>query len=311
LNPGPALGGEAGFGRAGLSSRSFVRRTTKAAEHFVARTLRHQLTAEGPSLLATFVLVPRVEIVELVAIAGFDVVVIDLEHGPYGVESLPPLIAAALARGLLCVVRVRRLDVHGIGAALDCGADGVLVPHVASRANAEVAVHAARFPPEGNRGANPYVRAAAYSAESSFLTEANRSAACLVLVEGRAGVAAVDQIAGVPGLDGVFVGPVDLSADAGVPGETDSPLVQEAVKNVVASARAHGVATCVFAEQPESARRWIEMGVRMVTLSVDTALILRGFRAAIADLDKTVDSAHGSPSIPGSPSPEPSSRMRV
>src|SRR6185437_15998714 len=107
---------------------------------------------------------------------------------------------------------------------------------------------------------------------------------CLALVEGRAGVAAIDEIVAVPGLDGVFVGPVDLSADAGVPGETDSPLVQEAVRNVVASARAHGVATSVFADTPASARRWLALGVRMVTFSVDTAMILRGFGAAVADL---------------------------
>jgi 4-hydroxy-2-oxoheptanedioate aldolase len=249
----------------------------------VVGTLRQRLTDQGACLVATFVLVPRVEIVELVAIAGFDVVVIDLEHGPYGIESVPPLIAAAHARALLCVVRVGRLDGHGIGAALDCGADGVLVPHVGSRADAEAAVRATRFAPEGNRGANPYVRGASYSAHSSYLTEANACAACLVLVEGKAGVAAVDEIAGVPGLDGIFVGPVDLSADAGVPGETDSPLVHEAVRKVVASARAHGVASSVFAERSESARRWVELGVRLVALSVDTAMILHGFRATIAE----------------------------
>lgn len=244
-------------------------------------TLRQRLAGEGTGLLATFVLIPRVEIVELIALAGFDVAVIDLEHGPYGVESLPALVSAAHARGLLCLVRVRRLDTQDVGAALDCGADGVLVPHVSSSDDAGLAVSAARFPPEGTRGANPYVRAADYSADPSYLRSANGSAACLALVEGRAGVAAVDQILGVPGLDGVFVGPVDLSADAGVPGETDSPLVVEAVQKVIDRARMRGVATSVFADTAESARRWIAMGVRMVALSVDTALILDGLAAAV------------------------------
>jgi 4-hydroxy-2-oxoheptanedioate aldolase len=271
-------------------------------------TLRHRLTGDGPSLLATFVLIPRVEIVELAGIAGFDVVVIDLEHGPYGIGSLPPLVAAGHGVGLQCVVRVSRLDVQEIGAALDCGADGVLVPHVGSRVDAQAVVHAARFPPEGHRGANPYVRAASYSAQSSFLTEANGSAACLALVEGRAGVAAIDEIVAVPGLDGVFVGPVDLSADAGVPGETDGPFVQEAVRKVVTSARTHGVATSVFADKPESARRWLELGVRMVTFSVDTAMILHGFGAAVAELRAGGDAtAAPSPATDGSrgdPEPE-------
>lgn len=242
------------------------------------------MAQEGRSLLATFVLIPRIEIVELVGIAGFDVVVLDLEHGPYGIESLSPLVAAAHGVGLQCVVRVSRLDASEIGSALDCGADGVLVPHVSSRAEAEEAVRAARFPPEGNRGANPYVRAAAYSARSGFLTEANSSAACLALVEGRAGMASIDEIVAVPGLDGVFIGPVDLSAELGVPGETDSPIVQEAVRDLVSRASARGVATSVFADKAESARRWLELGVRMVTFSVDTALTFRAFREAVGAL---------------------------
>jgi len=242
------------------------------------------LAEHGPSLLATFVLIPRLEIIELIALAGFDVVVIDLEHGPYGIESISPLVAAAHARELLCVVRVARLESHSIGAALDCGADGVLVPHVSSGADAALAVQAARLAPEGQRGANPYVRAAGYSADGSFLTTANDSAACLALVEGRAGVAAIDEILSVPGLDGIFLGPVDLSADVGVPGETEHPLVLEAFQRVIDACQARGVATSAFAATPQAARRWIEIGVGMVTVSVDTALILQGFRAAIADL---------------------------
>jgi 4-hydroxy-2-oxoheptanedioate aldolase len=147
-----------------------------------------------------------------------------------------------------------------------------------------LAVAAARFAPEGRRGANPYVRAASYSADARFFAEANERAACLALVEGKEGVEAIDAILAVPGLDAVFVGPVDLSAALGVPGEPEHPAVVSMVRDVVERGRDLGVATAVFAPTPEAARRWLDLGVRLVALSVDTGLMLEGFRAALAEV---------------------------
>ena len=246
--------------------------------------LRERLAGEGPPLVATFVIVPRIEIVELAALAGFDAVILDQEHGPIGVETLPPLVAAARGAGLACLVRVPECRAKKIEAALDLGADGVLVPHVSFAQTAAEAVAAARFAPEGRRGANPYVRAAAYSANERFFAEANERAACLALVEGKQGVQAIDDILAVPGLDAVFIGPVDLSAALGIPGQPEHPDVVETVRGLVEKGRAHGVATAVFAPTPEAARRWLSLGVRLVALSVDTGLILGGFRAALAQV---------------------------
>src|SRR3954452_11262082 len=103
--------------------------------------LRKRLREGGP-MLATFSIVPSVEVVRFVALAGFETVILDTEHGPYGVESLPPLIAAAHARGAYAMVRVRENNAAWIGGALDAGADGILVPQVGSRREAEAAVAA-------------------------------------------------------------------------------------------------------------------------------------------------------------------------
>jgi len=108
-------------------------------------------------------------------------------------------------------------------------------------------------------------------------------AATVALVEGTEGVAAIDEILAVPGLDAVFIGPVDLSAALGVPGEPEHPRVVETVRGLVERGRDRGVATAVFAPTPEAARRWLELGVRLVALSVDTGLMLQGFRAALAE----------------------------
>ena len=247
-----------------------------------ATNLRRRLAGEGS--VATFVIVPRVEIVELAALAGFDAVILDQEHGPIGVETLPPLVAAARGAGLACLVRVPEGRAKQIEAAFDVGADGVLVPHVSSSAAAADAVAHARFAPEGRRGANPYVRAAAYSANERFFSDANARAACLALVEGKQGVRAIGEILAVPGLDAVFIGPIDLSAALGTPGQPEHSTVIETVRGLVERGRERGVATAVFAPTPEAARRWLSLGVRLVALSVDTGLILGGFRAALAQL---------------------------
>ncbi len=124
--------------------------------------LRERLKSGAP-LLATFSIIPSVEVVELIGLAGFDAVILDIEHGAHGSEALGTLILAAMARGIYPVVRVRSSDPAEIAAALDAGAAGVIVPQIGSLAEAEKAVRAARFAPDGNRGANPFVRGADYS----------------------------------------------------------------------------------------------------------------------------------------------------
>src|SRR3954447_991533 len=122
-------------------------------------SLRQRLR-EGPPLIGTFSIVAAPELIELVGLAGFDVVVLDMEHGAYELSNLGPHILAAPAPRAAPVVRVRWSERGLMGAALDAGAAGVLVPHVQSALDAAAVVEAARFPPEGGRGGPPGVRAA-------------------------------------------------------------------------------------------------------------------------------------------------------
>ncbi len=246
--------------------------------------LRERLHGAGPALIATLVIVPRIEIVEIVAAAGYDAVVLDQEHGPISIDVLPALIAAAQGANLACIVRVAECRSQQIEAALDAGADGVLVPHVGSAAAAAEIVAATRFAPEGRRSANPYVRAAGFLGDPAFYDRSNARCACLAMVEGQAGVDAVDAILATPGLDGIFVGPVDLSSSLGYHGQPEHPAVVEAVRELVERGREQGVVTAVFAPTAAAARRWLDLGVRLVGLSVDTAAILAGFRAQLDEL---------------------------
>jgi 4-hydroxy-2-oxoheptanedioate aldolase len=246
-------------------------------------SLRDRLR-QGPPLLATFSIIAAPEVVEMIGLAGFDAVILDMEHGPYGVQALGPLILAARARGLFPIARVPTNEASLIGGALDAGAAGVLVPQVASAGAAGAVVSAARFAPEGSRGANPWVRAADFTAGPEWFARANAEIAVMVMIEGREGVAAVPDILETRSLDAVFLGPVDLSHALGVPGETEHPLVLERVEQVIAQAAKRGAAVAVFAPTPRAARRWLDRGAGFVALGVDTAHVLAGFRSVLAEV---------------------------
>ncbi len=234
----------------------------------------------GPPLVATFSMIASPIVVELIARAGYDAVVLDAEHGPLGPEALNVLIPAASGAGIAPIVRVRTGEPSLIGGALDLGAAAVLVPQVESAGQAAAAVAAARFGPGGRRGTNPYVRAAGYAATADWFARADGDSAVIVMVEGTAGLASLDDIVATPGLDAVFIGPFDLSQSLGMPGEVERPEVIARMETIVRAAAGRGVATSVFAPTPALARRWLDSGVRLVAVGFDTALALDGFRAA-------------------------------
>jgi len=167
--------------------------------------------AAGPPIQAIFSIIPAIEIVEMIGLAGFTAVILDMEHGPYDIDSIGGLILAARARASMPVARVRRLDAALIGAALDAGAAGVLVPQITSPAGAAAAVRAARFAPQGMRGANPWVRAADFEAAPDWFSKSNACIAVMVMIEGSEGLQALPDILEVNGLDAVFLGPVDMA----------------------------------------------------------------------------------------------------
>lgn len=245
-------------------------------------SLRQRLKSGAP-LIATFSIIPSVEVVELIGLAGFDAVILDIEHGAHGSEALGTLILAAMARGIYPVVRVRSSDPAEIAAALDAGAAGVIVPQIGSLAEAEKAVRAARFAPDGNRGANPFVRGADYSGRLEWFAEANRDVAILLMIEGRDGLAASEQIAAVPNLDGIFVGPMDLSHSLGVPGEMGHPDVVAAIRAAIAACRKVGITAGIFAGTPEAAKRWMGEGVSFLGVGADTAYLRAALVRAVAE----------------------------
>jgi 4-hydroxy-2-oxoheptanedioate aldolase len=194
---------------------------------------------------------------------------------------------SARARGIHPIVRVRHNEPSLIGAALDAGAHGILVPQISSGKDAIQAVGAARFAPKGTRGANPWVRAADYDGGPDWFERANEKTAVLLMVEGTGGVEFLDAITSTSEVDGIFLGPVDLSHALGVPGQISHPTVVDTITRTIRRASERGMTAGVFTPAAATAKQWIEKGAAFVAVGVDTAHVKTAFSGLIREIRGT------------------------
>lgn len=224
--------------------------------------------------------------VEAAGHAQLDFIILDTEHGPAGWETIQNHIRAARLTNMAPLVRVRGLDSHAIGAALDAGAAGVQVPSITTATQAEEAVDAARFHPSGQRGVCRFVRAAGYGAMGKAAYFKTENEKLLILqVEGLEGVENIDAILAVPGFDVLFVGPYDLSQSAGRPGDVEAPEVRELIDQIAIATVNAGKTLGIFCDTLDALSRYRDMGVSYLAYSVDISL----FREALETLQKNVN----------------------
>ena len=221
--------------------------------------------------------------VEAAGYAGYDFVLLDMEHGTTTFQTLPHLIRAANVAGVCPVVRVPRGTDIWIDQALDVGAGAIMIPQIDTAEQARAAVSAAKFSPVGTRGTCRFVRSAGFGAVpgSEYFSKA-QDTVVILQAEGRKAVENLDEILDVPGVDVVFVGPYDLSSSLGHVGEIDHPEVVECIKGIIAKANAKGVKLGCFADTVEGGMKWRDLGVKFIGYSCDTYLFMQ---AAKADVD--------------------------
>ena len=227
--------------------------------------LRRKLEA-GEPVIGMMVGFPSAWFVDMLALSGFDFVVIDAEHGSLSPGEAEIMIRAAEAGGISALVRVPNVA-HEILRFLDIGAVGVQVPHVESGAEARAAAAAVRYPPIGERGLATITRAAGYGvagAARDYVELANRELLCLPMVETPLGVQNVDDIASTSGVDGIILGPGDLSSSMGHGGDRKHPAVVAACAHVIARAKAHGRWVSQAAYDPDTARAAFASGADIV-----------------------------------------------
>lgn len=230
-----------------------------------------QRLREGP-LLGSFVNIPHPSSVEILGRAGFEVLCLDSEHSSFDMKEITEGIRAAEVAGAFPLVRVAGIGPQ-ISQVLDAGAVGVVVPRVSSAEDARAAAALACFPPLGERGVG-LGRASAYGQNSRCWTDRDRRSYVIVQIETAAGLASVDSICAVAGLDMVMVGPFDLAASMNE--EVWSETHSEAVGEILRTARSHGLATCLFVTSSGQLSDFSSLKVDLFLLSSDVLMLAQG-----------------------------------
>jgi 4-hydroxy-2-oxoheptanedioate aldolase len=227
---------------------------------------RSRLVAREP-VYGAWSVIPSPLSVRLLAATGLDYVVIDLQHGGATETDLPGMTSAIRLAGATPIARVRHAHTADIGRALDLGCEGVIVPNIDSAAQARQAASAVRYPPAGHRSAGGVLAAA-----EPF---------CLVMAESAAALAELDATLAVDGVDGIYVGPRDLSFSLGCELDPDDPVLSRALQRIWEACAAAGKPVGVHAMDGATARRFREAGCTVITTVADAVAITRDTAAQL------------------------------
>ncbi len=245
--------------------------------------------AEGRTQIGLWVGLADGYAAEVLAGVGFDWLLIDGEHAPNDLRStLHQLQAVSSAWSAhphrshpVVRIPVGRADL--IKQALDIGAQTILVPMVETAEQARELARAMRYPPDGIRGMGAALaRASRWQAYPRYLHEANAQACLLVQVESAEALDELDAIAATPGVDGVFIGPADLSASMGHVGEPGHPDVQQAMADAIARIRRAGKAAGILSTTDDQARKWLDAGVTFLAVGIDTMVLVNAAKQLLA-----------------------------
>ena len=205
--------------------------------------------------------------------SGFDFVILDNEHGPNSVRDTYPLIMTSFATGMYPIVRVGKLIDIMIQRILDLGPAGVQIPQIQCKEDAENVRKFTKFHPKGKRGVCRFVSAADCGLMDKSVYFSEKSEAAVVIhIEGKEGIDQFDEIVKVEDINVIFIGPYDLSQSLGVPGQVDNPTVTAEIKKLIERCKEHNKYIGTFADDVETAKRYRDLGVKYIGISVDVGI---------------------------------------
>lgn len=243
--------------------------------------------AEGRAVLGTMVAeIRQPAIMQLLVNGGFDFAIIDNEHGPFNIETIADLSRTAVALGITPIVRVPDIAYPYIAQALDGGAQGIMAPRIYTAAQAKQVVDTVKYPPFGQRGSAMNRGQTTFRAGNviEMMDQANQESLVIIQVETAAALESIDEIVSVPGVDVAFIGPNDLSIALGVPGQTTSSVLVDAIERVMDACARHGVTAAIQMNDMKLALHWAEQGFRMLSYSAETSLLTSAALTATAAL---------------------------
>ncbi|WP_299450081.1 HpcH/HpaI aldolase/citrate lyase family protein [uncultured Serinicoccus sp.] len=252
--------------------------------------------AQDSQMTGAWCTLPDTVAAEVLGRQGFDYVCVDQQHGLIDDSTMVPMLQAIDASGAAPLVRVRWNEPPAIMSALDAGAAGVVVPMIETAEDAARAVSACRFPPQGQRSYGP-IRAR--EVMGSGETEVVQQVACIVMIETAAAMENLDDILDTPGLDGVYIGPNDLTLALGGRPNTTTPEFVAAVDTIQQACRSRGLAIGMHTGSGGDAQHYLSLGFDFVTVVSDAGLLAR---AAAAELKLALRPATDAPSSAAAPS---------
>jgi 4-hydroxy-2-oxoheptanedioate aldolase len=220
--------------------------------------------------------------VEVIAGAGFDWILLDMEHSPNDLESALTQLQAAAPYPSHPVVRVPWNDMVTIKRTLDIGAQSLLVPYVSTPDEARAAVSFTRYPPAGARGVAGTTRATRFGRIKDYARSAHEEICVLVQVETQQALDNIEAICAVDGVDGVFIGPADLHASLGYAGEIANPKVKPLIDDAIRRIRKAGKAPGILTPNEADARHWLQCGTLFCAVGADVGILARGAEALAA-----------------------------
>ncbi len=242
--------------------------------------------ARGEVVFGSFLHLPSPDVVEIYGLAGFDLVILDTEHGTMGFERLQDMARAADVHQMGTVVRIPAGAYQRILSVLEIETSGVVVPHVNDAETARQVIREAKYYPLGRRGLATTARAGDYGTVdiADYCRRANEGTLVIVQIENLEAAEKSAEIIAVDGIDMLLVGPRDMSQSAGEPGNVDHPKVAKAMEKVAASARACGKVASTFAGSMPFARKALGMGFQTIFYACDTIILSNAVRATIEEL---------------------------
>ncbi|MHB8733128.1 MAG: HpcH/HpaI aldolase family protein [bacterium] len=244
----------------------------------------------GEAAFGTICALPSPEVVEVIGVAGYDCVLIDLEHGPLDVETVQAMGRACRATGIVPLARVPDANPKTILRMLDSGCLGVMVPQIETPEQAADVVAACRYPPAGRRSLAGNTVAANWGVvpAADHVRASNDAVLSIVQIETRRGLDAVEKIVRVPGLDMIFIGPNDLSTSLGHPGEMRHPEVQDAIRRILRAAKEAETLSGILALDPQDVETYRPQGAGLMLDGIGRLLLraaqqqVKGLRDAAA-----------------------------
>ncbi|NWF92695.1 MAG: aldolase [Syntrophaceae bacterium] len=222
------------------------------------------------------------------AAAGYDFVLIDMEHGPYNMETVADLIRGAKSVGIAPLIRVPRLETFFISRVLDAGAEGIMVPMTSTRQDAETIVRYSKYTPLGQRGYGAQSGQTDYKPPKAaqFMKEANEHTLIIAQIETREAIENIDAILDVEGIDVGLIGPNDLSISLGIPDQMSSEILLKAIEKVVQSAKAKGKASGIHIANIEAIKRWRAKGMTVLAYSSDLGFMYNASKSSLEELKR-------------------------